>query len=193
MELVVYQRGQIKLEKRLAEMSNPKRGTTFLTEFKEFISFLQNLWGILAGLSVFFPLSNVLTKFVPLKTFDQDGAFVYLSPYLITTLSTLAILFFVLFTFSNRNKFKIKQNRPRIQRQALISFVTGVLALLIYVSGYYVKLLYAYSVWGWESDAPHHLLAEVPLLVIYVLSFVLITRAFMLLGMIEFFSMKRVN
>ncbi|MFQ5772607.1 MAG: hypothetical protein ACE5HX_18870 [bacterium] len=177
----------------MENLSTTNRSTIFLHEFKEFFSFLQNLWGVLTGISVFFPLSNMLIKYIPLKTFDQDGVFIYFTPPMITTVSTLATLFFVLLLFSKRSKFKFKRERFGIQRHALISFGSGVLVLLTYVVGYYVVLANAYAVWGWESDDPRHLIAEVPLLVSYGAAFILITRAFMLLGMIEFFSTKQMN
>ena len=53
------------------------RGVTFLKELKDFIAFLQNLRGILAGISVFFPLSNVLIKLIPMKSMSEDGVFVH--------------------------------------------------------------------------------------------------------------------
>ena len=73
----------------------------------------------------------------------------------------------------------------------MLSFGAGLLTLVLYLVGYSVTLTNAYEVWGWESQDPRHLFAEVPLLVAYVASFALVTRAFVLLGMIEFFSTER--
>ena len=47
-------------------MSTLNKGAEFIKTLREFIAFLQSLWGILAGISVFFPLSNALTKTIPL-------------------------------------------------------------------------------------------------------------------------------
>jgi len=47
-------------------MPNKDRGESFLSDFNEFLSFLKNLWGMLTGLSVFFPLSNVFFKVLPM-------------------------------------------------------------------------------------------------------------------------------
>jgi uncharacterized protein involved in cysteine biosynthesis len=45
---------------------NSQRETpTVLEEFKHFIEFLQNLWAILASVSVLFPLSNMFAQIVP--------------------------------------------------------------------------------------------------------------------------------
>ena len=43
-------------------MTSSNQGTTVLKEFKDFTTFLQNLWGILAGVSVLFPLSNKIGR-----------------------------------------------------------------------------------------------------------------------------------
>ena len=68
-----------------------------------------------------------------------------------------------------------------------------IFALLLYLVGYYVTLASAYPVWGWESESPRHLWAEVPLMASYAASFALVTQAFVLLVMLEFFSAERVR
>ena len=164
-------------------------GNQFLSEFKDFVRFLHSLWGILAGISILFPLSNVLaTKVIPLESLDHDGAFSLLAPALVTTLSTLNALFVILWTFSHREEFRQQTGRPRFQQAALRSFGAGALVLVLYIIGYKVTLACAYDCWNWESQAPQRLLAEVPLMLAYVLAFALVTRAFVLLGTLEFFS-----
>ena len=61
------------------------KGKEFLQELREFLAFLASLWGLLAAVSVFFPLSNLLTKVVPLG--DQDKPFHNVSPGLVALLS----------------------------------------------------------------------------------------------------------
>jgi len=168
-------------------MTDPDRGAQFLKEFREFLAFLGNLWSLLAGLSVLFPLSNVFVKVIPLQSLDQDGAFAKLSPSLVTFLATVTTLFLILWTFSRRGDLKASPRRA-IRRRAAWSFVAGASTLVCYLVGYAVKLANAFAVWGWESQDPRHLIAEVPLLAAYVASFALVTRAFLLLGMLEFFS-----
>jgi hypothetical protein len=112
----------------------------------------------------------------------------HLSPSLITTIATLVTLFVILWTFNNRSTFKEKRERRGIQRQAWISFVVGIMALVIYLVIYVVYFEYAWGVWGWGSGDPRKLFAEVPLLAAYSAFFAFITRAFMLLGMVEFFG-----
>lgn len=115
----------------------------------------------------------------------------HLSPPLITTIATLITLFVILWTFSNRSAFKKQRKRHEIQRQAWITFGMGILALVIYLAIYVVYFEYAWGVWGWGTGDPRKLFAEVPLLAAYSAFFAFITRAFMLLGMIEFFGRER--
>jgi hypothetical protein len=165
-------------------------GATVLKELKEFLTFLQSLWGILAGISVFFPLSNVLIKFLPMKSMSEDGVFVHLSPPLITAIATIFTLFVVLWTFGKRHQLNVKKRLKRLARQAWLSFGVGALSLIIYLVIYFLTYYLAWDSWGWSSDDPRRLIIEIPLLVTYSIFFALITRAFMLLGMSEFFPAK---
>jgi hypothetical protein len=74
-----------------------------------------------------------------------------------------------------------------MKRQAWISFGGALLALTIYLVIYFMTFHLAWEPWGWTSDDPRRLLAEFPMLAAYGIFFALMTRAFMLLGMIEFF------
>ena len=88
-------------------MNGPEPKIGYLEELKEFLTFLKNLWGILAGLSVFFPLSNVLLGAIPMRAYGtDDGVFDLLSPNLINTIATVVTLFVVLVTFAGRNQFQ---------------------------------------------------------------------------------------
>jgi len=81
---------------------------------------------------------------------EEGGTFEHLSPSLITAVATLVTLFVILWTFSNRSKFKEKQKRQGIQRQAWISFVIGILALVIYLVIHNMYFQYAWEPWGGE-------------------------------------------
>ncbi|MDY6857128.1 MAG: hypothetical protein SWO11_20990 [Thermodesulfobacteriota bacterium] len=120
-------------------MKNSNKGTAFLVEFKDFTAFLQSLWGILAGISVLFPLSNVLIKLIPLRHLHDDpsGALGYLSPGLITPVATLITLFIILLTFGNRHQFKALKERRFIQRKAWLSLAFGLLAMIFYFAVYF--------------------------------------------------------
>lgn len=171
-------------------MNSSNQGTTFLKEFKDFIAFLQNLWGILAGISVLFPLSNAFFKIIPLEIMDEDGLLVFFSPRLFTTIATLVSLFLILWTFGQRSKIKSSTGRAKTQWQAWLSFGISISSLILYIVIYFLISNIAYDVLGWESDDIRRIFIEVVLLIFYCLFFSLMTRAFMLLGMIEFFGHK---
>lgn len=169
-------------------MSDPSAQNASLEELRAFLGFLRHLWGLLAGLSVFFPLSNILTEAIPLRAYgSEDGVFDQLSPFLITTLATVVTLFVILSTFSTRSSMAVPRGRRTARRRAGFSFAISLLSLLAYLVIHQVYREYAWQPWGWGSGDPRKLIAEVPLLISYVLFFSMLTRAFMLLGMLEFF------
>jgi len=169
-------------------MNDPEPERTYIEELKAFLLFLKDLWGLLAGISVFFPLSNILLRTIPLKAYGDDGVFDLLPPALLTTLATVVTLFVILVTFAGRRRFQDPQKRRSTLRAAWLSFGVGILSLLTYLVIHQVYREYAWEPWGWGSGDPRKLFAEIPLLITYVVFFSLLTRAFTLLGMIEFFG-----
>lgn len=162
-----------------------------LAEFKKFLGFMRNLWSILAGVSLFFPLSNTFTRLVPLAKYDNGGGLIYFSPQLVTAISTLACLFVILWTFGKRHQFTNQRKRQSIQKQAKFSFVWGVAALIVYLVVHFaVKTNFYFTVLGWESADIRRVLGDIVLLSTYSAFFLLVTRAFMLLGMMAYFSKK---
>jgi hypothetical protein len=171
-------------------MTNRNQGTPFLLELKNFVAFLQSLWGILAGLTALFPLSNVFVDLIPLgRLGDQPGgALGYLSPGLITAVATIVTVFVILFIFSQRSDFRAEEGRRLIQRRAWLSFTAGLLALTVYFAvnfGIYPIYYEPFSVF--DGD-PRLLIGDFALLLSYSAFFALVTRAFMLLAMIEYFG-----
>ncbi|WP_153306024.1 hypothetical protein [Desulfatiglans anilini] len=161
-----------------------------LKEFKEFFAFLQNLWGILAGISVFFPLSNTMMKVIPIGQFYDEppgsGAFQYLSSELVTSITTLITVFVVFSAFSRRHRYQVQEYQT-IRRQAWVSFLAGIASLVAYLVanfGLYELIYGPLEIWGGD---PRRLIGDVFLLFTYAIFFALITRAFMLLGMAEFY------
>ncbi len=164
-------------------MQTSPSGKGFLEELREFLQFLQSLWGLLAGISVLFPLSNVLVQVIPLRQFGDGGGLWNFSPQLVTTITTLSALFVILSTFGQRHTFKASGTRPRIQRQAWLSFTFGLLSLVVYLA---VNALLVRAVLG--GGDPLWLLADTVLLLSYGAFFTLMTRAFELLAMMEYFG-----
>jgi hypothetical protein len=156
--------------------SEKEQGTTFLDQFRDFLRFLQGLWGLLGSISVFFPLSNFFTKI-----YLNDGNYRKLSPDLITALAVLITLFVILDTFSKRAL--ISSTDLRVQARKTFAF--GILMLVIYIGLYEVP---RYGWFGWQSEDWKHLLFEVPMMLCYCAFFASITKAFMLMGMLEYFK-----
>jgi hypothetical protein len=174
-------------------MNHSGKGKEALKEFQDFFGFIQNLWGVLAGMSVFFPLSNTLMKVIPIGHFYDEppgsGAFQYLSSELVTSIATLITIFVVFSTFSRRYKYKVQEYNT-IRRQAWISFIFGIVSLVVYLSTNFAiyELFYGpFEIWGGD---PRRLIGDVFLLFTYAACFALVTRAFMLLGMAEFYKIK---
>ena len=157
-----------------------ERGQAFLDELTAFVEFLQGLWGILAGISVFFPLSNVFFAVIPMHSLAQDGAFHLIPTGLVTALATLLTLFVLLSTFTHRKAL------TDVNRKAWTSLVAGVLVLIGYLILHEVKMN-IFDIWGVESGHPFHLAFEIPMMLLYAMFFALTSRAFVLLGLLEFY------
>jgi hypothetical protein len=171
-------------------MSPDDAHNAFISEFTDFVKFLQTLWGILAGISVFFPLSNVLFKIIPMSNIydDPPGGLSYLGPTLITTLSTIATLFVILVTFRQRDNLRTRKQQNTIQHQAWIAFGTGFIGLLLYLIVYFGIYTAFYDPFNIMGGDPRRLIGDFLLLIFYGVFFAMITRAFVLLGMLEYFS-----
>lgn len=172
-------------------MNNRKGEVSFLQEFKEFLQFLQSLWTLLAGISVLFPLfplSDVLAKVIPLARWPEGGL-AYFSPQLLSIVSSLACLFLLLWMFGHR--YQLERRRIKTQKKAGFSFAVGLIALIIYLTVYFaIANDFYYDVLKWESDDLRRVLGDIVLLIAYSAFFVLMTQAFMLLGMLEYFGRK---
>jgi hypothetical protein len=97
----------------------PSAGQRFLVELQEFLSFLHSLWGVLSGVSLLFPLSNLFFDVLPVGKFALP--FLRLSPEAVTTVATLTCLFVVLTSFSRRREFRAAAPRRRFARVARVS------------------------------------------------------------------------
>lgn len=155
-----------------------ERGRAFLNELTAFVEFLRGLWGILAGISVFLPLSNLLFTVIPMAPQARDGAYHILPAGLVTALATLVTFFVLLSTFRRRGTL------PEAGRKAWLSLIAGVLVLIAYLILHTVKMN-IFGIWGVEGGHPVHLAFEIPMMVLYAGFFALIEKAFVLLGIQE--------
>ncbi len=174
-------------------MRDSGSGTDTIEEFRAFFAFVQDLWGMLAGVSIFFPLSNELMRIIPIGGFYDEppgsGAFQYFSPELVTSIATLVTLFVVVSTFGRRHRYDVGNFAP-VRRQAWLAFGLGIASLALYLTGNFgmYELCYGpYRIWG---DDPRRLIGDMFLLSTYSVFFALTTRAFTLLGMAEFFGAR---
>lgn len=164
--------------------------SSFLAEFREFLAFLRSLWGLLAGFSMFFPLSNIFLGLIPLAKLQDDppGALGYLSAELVTSVATLTVLFVVFLTFGNREVVRLAKSRRVVRRSASRSFFLGLAALLGYLFVYYGIYALLYEPFGIYDGDPRRLIGDFCLLFFYSSFFSLITRAFVLLGIMEYYA-----
>jgi hypothetical protein len=106
---------------------------------------------------------------------------------MVTAIATLITVFVILSTFNRRHKFKA-QKVSRIQGQAWLSFAFGLLSLILYlVLNFGICELFYGPLEIWGGD-PRRLIGDIMLLLSYSAFFALMTKAFMLLGLIEFFG-----
>jgi hypothetical protein len=172
-------------------MNNSQEEVTSIDELKQFTKFLQSLWATLAGISVLFPLSNVLAKVIPLAQWPEGG-FAFISPTLVTAISTMTCLFIILWTFGRRQQFANAKRRRLINRESALSFVVGGIGLIVYLIGHYAVVQDFYYVeFNWASTDFRQVFGDLLLLIAYCVFFAFMTRAFMLLGMLEYYGSKR--
>ncbi|GAB3842006.1 hypothetical protein GCM10029963_14280 [Micromonospora andamanensis] len=159
-------------------------GHTFLKDLRDFLQFLRSLWGVLAGISVLFPLSNAFVAVIPVD--DGGRPFQDLPPAVVSAATMLTCIFLTFATFGRRDRFTDPRSRGRYARSARICFAGALAALAAYVlapSGLYRVLI---------TDNPDSAIGlalyDGLFAALYVLTFALLTRAFLLLAMLEYFA-----
>lgn len=143
-----------------------------MVSLEEFLDFLKTTWGLLAGISVFFPLSNKLLNVVPIPKGQEQAT---------TTFSTIACIFFVYaaFNFLNlvlslkRNKFAFNTALVLILILSLCSFYAGYNGFSDLLNGSFQPSAY--------SDPRRN---------IYVFSSVGLTAGFTFMGMFQYLRQK---
>lgn len=171
-------------------MDNPNQEEDFLSDFKQFLSFLKNLWGLLAGVSVFFPLSNVFFKLIPISSTQDDpsGGWSYVTTGLITGLTMLVLFFILLWTYGQRLQFKDSEYRTGVPRLAWSWFVIGIICLLGYIGMHQTILMGIYTRLEITHGDSGRFLGDILLFVLYSGFFASMLRAFVLLAMNEYFK-----
>jgi len=113
---------------------NSKTGP--LNALKDFIDFLRGTWGILSGISLFFPFSNLLAKAIPVNYVDID---------IFTVLSTIGSVFALFYTYASRDSYldhdrTSTSNKKLLHITALISFVVGIVSFFGYLFLYLTEM-----------------------------------------------------
>lgn len=135
-------------------------GEQALGQLRAFVGFLRGTWGILAGLTSLFPLSNSLLGALPLAPGAEN---------LSSVLATIFSLFVILFIFASRKELA---NRywSRIPRISALVFIAATV------------LLYAYLV---QFPLPPSV-SRPELPIIFALTFSLYTASFAMLALREY-------
>ncbi len=182
----------MKMTQSIKKNEQPPVETSFLEELKDLLDFLHSLWGILAGSTIFFPLSATFLKLVPIEyrwhTDDYMRGFGYFKPPMVIAITTIMIIFAMFWMVSHRAHFKLSK-RKLMQRRALICFVVGIFSLVFYLTAYevFADITYVKEIYGGNPALiPYDLL----MLASYAGFFVLLTAAFTILGMIEYYAEK---
>jgi hypothetical protein len=165
--------------------------STAVGELRRFVTFLGTFWGVLAGTAMLFPLANTFVGAIPIGKWDRyrpQGGLVYIPPEIVAATATLGACFTILWLFNHRHEFRAGIDRSVVRRRALVSFgvAVGALALYLVVTVLIFEGLY-WRVLQWTGDNPLRIGGDLVLLLSYVGFFVLTTRAFVLLGMLEYY------
>lgn len=171
-------------------------------EFKSFIQFLTEMWGILAGISVFFPLSSKFLDAIPIEPTPGPGGVELISPNLFILTATAGSLFIILFIFSSRSVIAENEKIPTVKfliyslldfleigywtppekKKASILRVAGesIVVSAVSISSYF----YIY----FKGIGPSQILSEIIALLAYIGFFTSMTAAFVLLAAKEYVS-----
>jgi hypothetical protein len=153
------------------------------SEFERFVLFLSSFWGILMGISTLFPYSNSLIKAIPLEKAEPlkfapelfGPGLLHLSPEFVTVVTTISVVFLVLWKFVMRFEYKKEvetKGKKLIGTYSMAYFLCGIVLLRIYQEIYFKNI---------ASSSKDSIL-----LILYAVSFCCITYAFMRLAMIEY-------
>lgn len=181
-------------DERSVETPVASQKNSRIEEIKKLLTFLSTLYGLLAGISVLFPFADQFVNFFPLHPALPEnyatsslpffkGLFV-ISPEGVRICGTIFALWIVLWTFSKRNQLD--------RNQAKWSFFCAVIPLI----GFFViwalvpSLYFSYFVVDGGISATRFsgiVVNDILLLISYATTMGMLTRGFMILGMLEYY------
>ena len=154
------------------------------------IAYLSSLWGLASGLSLLFPLSNLLLQAVPNDIFVEVQPKTALTPALLTTLATILSLFSILLVISTRRDIAdsrgFKEQLSRMRVFAIAAFSAAVVVLL-----FYLAICNEYRLHYERIPVPTRGHYELFSFFFYPLIFAGFTIAFTALGLREFLQEQR--
>jgi hypothetical protein len=142
------------------------------------IAYLSSLWGLTSGISLLFPLSNVLLKVVPASVFLETNARTIVTPGVLNALATITSLFSLLLVISVRREIA-KSGIYKLRAWSIVGFIAAMLLLLFYIA---VAHDYPLPTTSLERRTNFELFAFVA----YPSVFALLTASFTALGLREF-------
>ena len=171
-----------------------------LTDLGKFLGFMASTYGMLAGITLFFPLFNQFIEIVPIgySKFVFNGSSDGPSrdfPFLNVTLTTIILVFYIFYIFTDLEGIKAleaKKLRSIAFRSFIIWFFSYFIYLFVYVSLIQHDILNFVQSPGDLVYKYYYIFFNFFMLFLYILIFFSITRAFLYLGLIEFLKKEHV-
>ncbi|GAB6190707.1 hypothetical protein [Desulfocastanea catecholica] len=146
-------------------------------DLRSFIKYMSSLWALLAGITVVFPLSDVLLEVIslPADAYQKSTAPIAIP---VTTLVTLFTLFY---TFVQRDK-----SQYVTVRQSNVFFMLGLSSLVIFFLLEHFEEPLRENFLPFLDTSDDYVLLLVAVVPFYVCFFACITRAFTILALMEY-------
>ena len=156
---------------------------------------LKSLWAILATTSVLFPFASRFRDLIPIKRIehfpgDESLPFYYFPPPLIPLVATLFCAFIILVIFNQRGNYRDLKRRPILMRKSTLYLLWGLFGLLMYFGLRNIDVgdfMYKIGL-GEPIKNIVKFVVDIMMLCSYSLFFGMITRAFMLQGIITYYG-----
>jgi hypothetical protein len=147
------------------------------SDLRGFLKYIGSLWGALGGLTVLFPLADVLFKVIPLPVDAYEKS---TAPVAIP-LTSLVALFTLLYTFVQRH-----QSRSVTARRSGLFFLLGIVSLIAFFLLEHFEYAMRVTLFPSLDSGDDYLVFLVCVVPFYVAFFACMTRAFAILALMEF-------
>ena len=151
-------------------------------DLQSFIKYMASLWGVLGGVTVVFPLADVLLNVIPLPV---DGYHKSTAPIAIP-ITSLVALFTLFFTFVERDKAQFAT-----ARRSAVFFIFAMFFLLAFMLLEHFEESLRVRLFPTLDSTDDYVLLLVGVVPFYVAFFACVTRAFAILALIEFKRKRR--